>query len=247
MSGASFREVVVEDRSALARAVAERIAELSQGAQGDGNGPSTIALSGGSTPKALYETLAAPPFLERVAWPRLELFFSDERAVPPDDAQSNYGLAARTLLSKIPSPTHRMVAESGEAEAYEHLIRSHIDKRRGDVPVFDLILLGLGDDGHTASLFPGTRALEERERLVVMNEVPQKNPRRMTFTYPLINAADRVWVLISGSEKRDMVARCRAARALGEHPYPILRVVPTDGELVWWLDQAAAGTSPRGD
>ena len=247
MSGASFREVVVEDRSALARAVAERIAERSRGAQSDGDAPLTIALSGGSTPKALYETLAAPPFLERVAWPRLELFFSDERAVPPGDAKSNYGLAARTLMSKIPSPAHRMVAESGEAEAYEHLIRSHIEKRRGDIPVFDLILLGLGDDGHSASLFPGTPALEERERLVVMNEVPQKNTRRMTFTYPLINAADRVWVLISGAEKRDIVARCRAARARGEQPYPILRVVPTDGELVWWLDQAAAGASPRGE
>jgi 6-phosphogluconolactonase len=239
----SAREIVCKDRSDLARRLGEAIAELSHGEQE----PVTIALSGGSTPKALYEKLGEAPLFERVAWHRLELFFSDERAVPPDDAQSNYGLAARTLLSKIPSPTHRMVAESGEAEAYEHLIRSHIDKRRGDVPVFDLILLGLGDDGHTASLFPGTRALEERERLVVMNEVPQQNTRRMTFTYPLINAADRVWVLISGSEKRDMVARCRAARALGEHPYPILRVVPTDGELVWWLDQAAAGTSPRGD
>jgi 6-phosphogluconolactonase len=247
VSGASFREVVVENRSALARVVAERIAELSQGAQSDGNGPLAIALSGGSTPKALYETLAAAPFLERVAWPRLELFFSDERAVPPDDAQSNYGLAARTLLSKIPSPAHRMVAESGAAEAYEQLIRSHIHKRRGGLPVFDLILLGMGDDGHTASLFPGTRALEDCERLVVMNEVPQKNARRMTFTYPLINAADRVWVLISGADKRDIVARCHAARASGERPYPILRVVPTDGELVWWLDQAAAGASPRGE
>jgi len=247
VSGASFREVVVEDRSALARAVAERIAELSQGAPSDGGGALTIALSGGSTPKALYETLAAPPFLDRVAWPRLELFFSDERAVPPDNAKSNYGLAARTLLSKIPSPVHRMVAESGEAEAYEHLIRSHIDKRRGDIPVFDLILLGLGEDGHTASLFPGTLALEERERLVVMNEVPQKNTRRMTFTYPLINAADRVWVLISGADKRDIVSRCRAERARSERSYPILRVAPNAGELVWWLDQAAAGASPRGE
>jgi len=243
VSGATVREIVLPDRGALARAVAERIMELSQQ---PGDGPLTIALSGGSTPKALYETLSRPPFVEAVAWPRLELFFSDERAVPPDDADSNYGLAARTLLAKIPSPVHRMVAESGEAEAYEHLIHSRIHKRRGEIPVFDLIFLGVGDDGHTASLFPGTRALEERERLVVMNEVPQKNTRRMTFTYPLINAADRVWVLISGAAKRDIVTRLRETRAQDDASFPILRVDPSQGELVWWLDAAAAGTLRRG-
>lgn len=200
----------------------------------------TVALSGGSTPKALYEALASPPLFDRVNWPRLELFFSDERALPPDDPDSNYRLAARTLLTKIPSPVHRMVAESGEADAYEHLILERVKRRCGGVPEFDLVLLGMGDDGHTASLFPATRALEETKRLVVMNEVPQKNTRRMTFTYRLLNAADRVWILIAGQDKREIVARCRAARARGERSYPVLRVAPA-GELVWWLDEAASG------
>jgi 6-phosphogluconolactonase len=232
----SFSEIVSKDRVELARRVAEAIAELSHG----DHEPATVALSGGSTPKALYETLARPPLFERVAWPRLELFFSDERAVPPGDPESNYGLAVRSLLAKVPSTVHRMQAEHGAAERYERLIRERITKLRGGVPVFDLVLLGMGDDGHTASLFPGTEALEEKTALVVMNEVPQKKARRMTFTFPLINAADRVWVLVAGADKREIVARCREARGRGEQSFPVLRVAP-EGELVWWLDEAASG------
>jgi 6-phosphogluconolactonase len=237
VSGAGFRESVFRDRLELARAVAEGVAALSQS---PGDGRRAVALSGGSTPEALYETLARSPFRERVDWSRLELFFSDERSVPPDDPESNYGLAARALLTAVePAGVHRMVAEHGDAEGYERLVRERVARRRGAVPVFDLVFLGMGDDGHTASLFPGTRALEERERLVVMNDVPQKNTRRMTFTYPLINAADRVWVLIAGADKHAMVARCREARARQDRPVPLLGVAPA-GELVWWLDQAAS-------
>ena len=112
-------------------------------------------------------------------------------------------------------------------------------RRRGDIPAFDLVFLGMGEDGHTASLFPSTRALEERQRLVAMNDVPQKNTQRMTFTYPLINAAERVWALIAGADKHAMVARWRDARVRADHPVPILSVSPA-GELVWWLDEAAS-------
>ena len=238
MSGAGYRESVFKDRGELARAVAEGLVALSRSPDG---ARVTVALSGGSTPKALYETLARSPFRERVDWSRLELFFSDERAVPPDDPESNFGLAARTLLTAVkPAAVHRMVAEHGDAEGYERLVRERVARRRGALPVFDLVFLGMGEDGHTASLFPGTRALEERERLVVMNPVPQKKTERMTFTYPLINAADRVWVLIAGADKHAVVARCREARARGERPLPILGVSPA-GELVWWLDAAASG------
>jgi 6-phosphogluconolactonase len=237
VSGASFREIVSKDRSELARTVAEGVVALSRVPGGERR---AIALCGGSTPNALYEALAAPAFVDRVDWSRLELFFSDERSVPPDDPESNYGLAARTLLAAVkPAAAHRMVAESGDAEGYERLVRERIVRRRGAVPIFDLIFLGMGDDGHTASLFPGTRALEERQRLVVMNDVPQKDTRRMTFTYPLIDAADRVWVLIAGAGKHAMVARCREARARGDRSLPVLRVSPA-GELVWWLDEAAS-------
>ncbi len=238
MSRASFSTTVLADAGAVARAVAERIAELSRA---PGDAQVTIALSGGSTPKRLYETLATPPLHDQVDWRRLELFFGDERAVPPDHPDSNYGMAKQALLENIPSVAHRMAAERGEADEYERIVRERVTKRRDSIPAFDLILLGLGDDGHTASLFPGTAALEERERLVVMNEVPQKNTRRMTFTYPLLNAADRAWVLVAGGEKREIVARCLAAWAHGERLYPILGVSPAAGEIVWWLDRAAAG------
>ena len=227
-----FRTEVRPDAAALAQSVAEQIADFSKS-------PVTIALSGGSTPKKLYEALAAAPLFDRVVWKNIEFFYGDERSVPPDHPDSNYGLATKTLLSKVPSPNHRMAAENGDADAYEKLVLERVKKRRGAVPAFDLILLGMGDDGHTASLFPGTKALEETKRLVVMNEVPQKKTQRMTFSYPLINAADRVWVLIAGKDKTEKVKECTAARAKGERPYPILGVEPTEGELVWWLDQAA--------
>jgi len=239
VSAKRFRVEVRPDAAALAAAVGEQIALLSHR---PGDEPVAIALSGGSTPKRLYEAMAASPVYDHVAWPRVELFFGDERSVPPDDPESNYGMASKALLSGVPSRAHRMVAERGEAEAYEDLVRSRVKHRRDGIPAFDLVLIGMGDDGHTCSLFPGTRALEERKRLVVMNEVPQKKTRRMTFTYPLLNAADRVWALIAGKDKREKVAECLAARGRGEHPYPIypiLGVDPTEGELVWWLDEAA--------
>lgn len=241
MTSASFRTIVEPDAAALARAVGERVAELSRSAPA----PVAIALSGGSTPARLYEVLAAPPLRERVAWGRLELFFGDERSVPADHPDSNYGLAERILLSKVPATVHRMEAERGAAEAYERRVRERVRAGPSGLPSFDLILLGLGEDGHTASLFPGTAALEERERLVVMNEVPQKGAPRMTFTLPLLNAARRVWLLVAGEGKREIVERCRAARARGQRPVPVLAVEPSAGELVWWLDRAADGTAER--
>ncbi len=206
--------------------------------------PFTVALAGGSTPKRLYELLAAPSLRDRVAWQSLELFFGDERAVPPDHADSNYGMARRALLDHVPVTAHRMAAERDDADGYARLLGERIGKRRDGVPVLDLVLLGMGDDGHTASLFPGTRALAERTRWAVMNDVPQLGTRRMTLTYPILNAAERVWVLIAGAGKRERVAECLAAAGRDEHPppYPILGVRPSPGELIWYLDQAAAGS-----
>ncbi|MGH7896783.1 MAG: 6-phosphogluconolactonase [Candidatus Binatia bacterium] len=235
---APIRTTICKDASDMAKRVAERVSELSREPR---DRPVSIALSGGSTPKRLYEALAEPALFDQTNWRQLELFFGDERSVPPEHRESNYGMAYKTLLSKVPSTVHRMVAEQGKAEDYEQLVKSRVPARTGSIPSFDLILLGMGPDGHTASLFPGTRALEERERLVVMNEVPQMKTRRMTFTYPLLNAAERVWVLIAGKDKQEKVSECTAARARGEKPYPILGIEPTQGELVWWLDEAALG------
>lgn len=239
MAAARPREVVHESTGALVRAIAEKIWALPQSVTGR---PVTIALAGGSTPKRLYEVLAKPP--KPVDWSRFEFFFGDERSVPPEHPDSNYGMARDALLAKTGAKAHRMVAEKGEAEAYAKLLDERISEKRGSLPVFDLVLLGVGNDGHTASLFPGTTALDETSKTVVMNDVPQLETRRMTLTYPTLNAAARVWFLITGEGKREIVARCRAGLddAKAKRTYPMLGVRPAAGELVWWLDKAACET-----
>lgn len=239
MAAARPREVVLENADALVRAIAEKIWALPQSVSGR---PVTIALAGGSTPKRLYEVLAQPP--QPVDWTRFEFFFGDERSVPPEHPDSNFGMANAALLAKVGAKAHRMVAEKGEAEAYARLLDERIPAKRGSLPVFDLVLLGVGNDGHTASLFPGTTALDETAKTVAMNDVPQLETRRMTLTYPTLNAAARVWFLITGEGKREIVVRCRKglADANAKRTYPMLGVRPEYGELVWWLDKAACGT-----
>jgi 6-phosphogluconolactonase len=229
---------IFDDAEALAVAVAEELSEL---LERHTRIPFTIALAGGSTPKRLYEVLAAEPYRDRIRWQDIEFFFGDERSVPPEHPDSNYGMAKRALLDHVPSKAHRMVAEAGDARGYARLLSERIAERRDGVPVLDLVLLGIGEDGHTASLFPGTAALGEHTRWVVMNDVPQHSTQRMTLTYPILNAAERVWVLIAGAGKTAMVAECLAAAARHETPRPSLGVHPTAGELVWFLDKAAAG------
>jgi 6-phosphogluconolactonase len=239
--------VVHPSTGALALAAAERLASLVAKTE---HPPFFLALAGGATPRRLYEILASDRFRERVAWARLELFFADERAVPPDHPDSNFAMVARALLAHVPVKAHRMPAEAGDAEAYARLVGTRVAARRGGVPVLDLVLLGIGADGHTASLFPATAALDETRRWVVMNEVPSLGTRRMTFTYPLINAARRVWILATGRAKREIVTQCLRARAPAaseaggaalRRRWPVVGVRPHAGELVWWLDEAAAG------
>jgi 6-phosphogluconolactonase len=238
--GAGLHTTVFADAEALAAALAERFAGL---VERPAAAPFTVALAGGSTPKRLYEILAAAPHRERVRWQDVELFFGDERAVPPEHPDSNYGMAKRALLDHVPVRAHRMAAEQDDADGYARLLGERIARRRDGAPVLDLVLLGMGEDGHTASLFPGTAALGERRRWVVMNDVPQLHTRRMTLTYPVLNAAERVWVLIAGAGKRPVVAECLTAAIRGDAPpaRPILGVRPSAGELIWFLDEAAAG------
>ena len=245
MAGAGIETRVLADPERLAAAVADAIAGLVASGPQAAQQPLAIALSGGSTPKRLYELLAAPPYVERIPWPQVEFFFGDERSVPPDHPDSNWGMAKRALLDHVPSRAHRMEADTGDADGYARILGERIARRRDGAPVLDLVLLGMGDDGHTASLFPGTAALAERRRWVVMNDVPQLHTRRMTLTYPVLNAADRVWALIAGAGKRAVVAECLAKAAdRGDPPArPILGVRPTAGELVWFLDAAAAGST----
>ncbi len=243
-SGSSPEIVTLPDPTALARAAAERFAGLAGESASNGR-VFRVALSGGSTPKALYQILAAPPFLDTIPWDKVELFFSDERFVPPESQESNFHTAQVGLLNNVPIPQdaiHRVptvdVTPQQAAQEYEDEIRRVFGASGGDTPVFDLIFLGLGPDGHTASLFPGTEALAERDRLVVPNYVPRMDSWRITFSYGLINAGAIVMFLVQGANKAQRVAQVMA----GEGNLPAAGVRPARGHLVWMLDEAAAST-----
>jgi len=203
----------------------------------------TIALSGGSTPRRLYEVLASPPYSKETAWDQWQVFWSDERCVPPGHQDSNYRMARAELLGHVPIPdanVHRMRGEDDPheaAQAYEAVVRAVF---QSPAPSFDLILLGIGDDGHTASLFPGTPALGERDRLVVDNWAPDLQVHRITFTLPLINSAKVVAFLDTGETKAE-VLRQVLEPAQGEDIPPAGLVRPSPGVVHWFLTTAAAG------
>lgn len=201
-------------------------------------GQFTVALAGGSTPRAIYGRLAETA--QRVTWDRVHLFFGDERPVPPQDSDSNFRMARESLLSRIPIPpqnVHRVRAELGAeaaAATYDAELRSFFGSSE---PRFDLILLGMGPDGHTASLFPGSPALAQTDKLVVANPVAKLNTARITLTFPVLNRAARVWFLVVGAEKSSMLSR--VLQGGSGDTYPAQRVRPA-GELIWWTDEAAA-------
>jgi 6-phosphogluconolactonase len=205
----------------------------------------TIALSGGSTPKNLY-TLLATNARTSLPWDRMYFFWSDERHVPPDNPDSNYRMAEEAMLSKVPvaaGNVFRVPTENPDAaaaaEAYEQTLRKFFAVEAGQVPRFDLILLGMGPDAHTASLFPETAALREKSRLVVANWVEKLKTSRITFTLPLLNAARCVAFLVSGTDKASALHEVLEGNAPGEQ-YPAKLVQPSDGKLIWFLDRAAA-------
>jgi 6-phosphogluconolactonase len=206
-----------------------------------------LALSGGSTPKALYRRLASAPYADQLDWRRVHLWWSDERAVPSDHPDSNYKLAYDALIAQVailPEHVHRVQTElgpAGAAERYEAEIRSAIAVAAdSSAPPFDLILLGMGDDGHTASLFPHTPALAEHERLVVSQVVPHAYvPERITFTALLINAADVVFFLVSGAGKSETLRRVLLDEYRPE-VLPAQLIAPARGKLFWMVDAAAA-------
>jgi len=210
----------------------------------------TIALSGGNTPAGLYRRLAAPPAVEWVNWPAVQMFFGDERCVPPGDPESNYGTVQRTLLSGAPIPdanVHRMAGELPPAVAatmYEDELRNAFRLPPGELPRFDLILLGMGPEGHTASLFPFTAALGERRRLVVANHIPQLNANRLTVTLPVLNNAREVVFLVAGADKADALAAVLEGPREPER-YPAQAIQPVDGRLTWLVDEASAAKLSR--
>jgi 6-phosphogluconolactonase len=201
--------------------------------------PETVALSGGSTPKLMFRILA-DQFRDEVAWSNIQFFWSDERHVPPDDPESNYRMANEALLSRVPvsaNNVHRVRSENPDAAAaaseYEQTI---IDVTKQTLPRLDLVFLGLGTDGHTASIFPGSEVLSETKRLVAAPYVEKFQTYRITMTLPLLNNSASVVFLVSGAEKAEIVRDVLQ----GEQKYPAQAVNPTQGELIWMLDKDAA-------
>ncbi|MSP37269.1 MAG: 6-phosphogluconolactonase [Deltaproteobacteria bacterium] len=202
-----------------------------------------VALSGGSTPKVLYSLLATDEFSKRLAWRQIHLFFGDERCVAPDHAESNFRMVQESLLSKIDIPSgnvHRMSGEKAPPVAaveYEAELRRHFHLADDAAPRFDLILLGLGEDGHTASLFPGSSALNETRRLVATTYVEKLKAYRLTLTFPVINNAAQINFLIAGASKAAVVKTILSAE---NNDYPAARVKPENGKLTWFVTQDAA-------
>ncbi|GAC1398143.1 MAG: 6-phosphogluconolactonase [Ktedonobacteraceae bacterium] len=204
----------------------------------------TIALSGGSTPKKLYGLLTEEPYRSQIDWTLVDIFWSDERCVPPDDAESNYHMAQQVLLSKIPISAHqihRMPADQADRDAASYAYTLEMQQTIGSdgVPGFDLIQLGMGPEGHTASLFPHQPSLHEQQRLVMPVTVPKPPPPRLTFTPRLLNAAAHVLFLVTGAEKQDAVKAVLEGEFQPKE-YPAQIVQPTKGEVTWMLDSAAA-------
>ena len=210
-----------------------------------------IALSGGSTPEALYRALTAPAFAGRFDWSLATFFFSDERGVPPDDPRSNYALANNTLFTPLnisPAQIYRMAGESRDPQAaaleYEQQLHRATNTSPSTRPTLDLVLLGLGEDGHTASLFPGSPALRDNKSLIAVTQSPKDPPTRLTMTLGAINRASVVLFLVAGAGKAAVVRAVIDPKTEAERLLPASLVAPEKGRLIWFLDRAAAAELP---
>ena len=235
--------IICRDADELNQKAAERFVALANAASA---GQFAVALAGGSTPRALYALLASEKYRDRIPWPKVHLFWGDERCVPPDHTESNYRMVREVLLSKINLPAkniHRMAGEKEPKLAtaeYEAQLKNFFQLDEGGLPRFDLILLGLGEDGHTASLFPGTEALKKNKRLVAANFVDKLNVHRLTLTLPVLNNAANILFLIAGASKAAIVKELLGAKS-GTPNYPATKIQPRDGSLTWMITQDAAG------
>ena len=236
--------VVCKDAESVALAAARYFVQWAWQAIGQ-DGKFNVALSGGHTPETLFRLLASQEFRAQVDWGRVELFWGDERAVPPESKESNYGVARRELLIRVPIPganVHRMEAEKPNigraAQDYEDLLREKLPLDSRGFPRFDLIFLGLGPEGHTASLFPGVRGMRETSRWVSTPLVPKLGAKRMTLTLPVLNAGRGVMFLVAGAEKAEILYTVLAGTS--EHPLPAQLVRVPDGQRMFLCDEAAA-------
>lgn len=247
-------EYIVEpDSAALARRAAEQLVEVAEEAA-EKRGRARIAISGGSTPKAAFQLLADPsqPLFKRMPWDKLDLYWVDERTVPPDHPESNYRMTKEAMLDRVPlkpEQIHRMEGElepEVAASRYESLLRDTFRLEGAETPRFDLVQLGMGDDGHTASLFPHTDAIHEMGRLVTANKVPQKDTWRITLTWPVINEGSSVFFLIGGKNKAELVKEVFTGQRDPER-LPSQLIWPASGILTLILDRDAAALLPATD
>jgi 6-phosphogluconolactonase len=235
---------VFPDAAAVADEAARRFVALAQAAIAE-RGRFTVALSGGSTPRAMHERLAAPPLSTAIDWERVFVYWGDERMVPPDDADSSYRMARDTLLAHVPIPAANIVpaptvggTPADAARAYAETLIAQFGQ---EVPEFDLILLGIGPDGHTASLFPGQPepSAPSADLVVAVHDSPKPPPDRISFTYRLINAAHNIMFVVTGADKAEALNGVLHGPPNRAH-LPAQGVQPTAGSLVWLVDRAAA-------
>lgn len=238
---------IYPDLDTLSRAIAGALVDRITGGAAVRTGRFSLALAGGSTPRRLYRVLVEA-YRERVPWARLHLFWGDERYVPPDDPRSNYRLVRESLLEDAPIPAgnvHPMpthLPDPGDAaRAYEGTLRAYFST---SLPRLDLVLLGMGPDGHTASLFPHSPALDEQRRWVVPVHAPIDPPVRLTVTLPVLNNAACVFFLVAGAEKAEALRRTLAGTS-DPDPTPASAIRPPGGRLVWWVDEKAVALVAR--
>ncbi len=237
---------IFPDAEAVSHAAAEEFVRVAREAV-SARGRFTVTLSGGTTPQRLFQLLAAPPFRDEVDWSKVEVFWGDERSVPPDHKDSNYRMAREAMLDRLPTlpaaHVHRLEADRADRDAaareYEALIaRGFGVPFPGTPPAFDLVLLGMGPDGHTASLFPDTTALSEKTRWVVVNYVPKFATDRLTLTVPILNRAREVLFLVAGTDKTIPLAEVlEGPPDTNRLPSQLIR---PEGRLVWFVDRAAS-------
>ncbi len=244
---------VLPDGEALARAMAEQLLAAAQEAVAS-RGVARIAISGGNTPKRTFEMLADPAATEFAVfpWDKTDLFWVDERCVPPDDKDSNYRMTKLALLDKVPLAADRVFRIEGEldpelaAARYESVIRNRFRLEGAELPTFDLVALGMGPDGHTASLFPHTAGIHELTRIAIANHVPQKETWRVTLTSPVINQGRKVVFLIGGMDKAEVLSNV-LGKKYDVETWPSQVIQPKSGALLMLLDKAASAQLPPPD
>ncbi len=244
---AQFRVIINDNPLELSNAGATLFAE-SAGHAIERKGLFTVALSGGSTPRGMHRRLAEEPLRSRISWDQTHIFWVDERCVPVEDPASNYGVACKDFIDRVPMiktnlhpmPVH-MVPYEG-ATHYQREITGFFKTASNEIPVFDLIMLGIGTDGHTASLFPGTPALQEQKQLISVVKGGMPNVNRLTMTYPILNHAREVIFLASGKGKAGII---QAILDKKQRDLPALGIRPWSGKLTWLLDREAANLLPK--